>query len=134
MVFIMMKNLTFAIEWLQVVIFCLFCFKKPMPHLKRSQSSQELFKEIFVVQRPLLRTEVRPCHWSQKNGSLHNIEPYPIESSESGLFGLRIKIFNTEYAVMNVYCHCNLKLPFMQDQIKKFFSKDGLNVLRGDFN
>ena len=66
--------------------------------------------------------------------SLHDIKPYPIESSESGLFGLKTKIFNTEYAVMNVYCHCDLKLPFMQDQIEKFFSKDGLNVLRGDFN
>ena len=42
---------------------------------------------------------------------LHDIEPYPIESSESGLFGLRTKIFNTEYAVMNVYHHRNLKLP-----------------------
>ena len=65
---------------------------------------------------------------------LHDIEPYPIESSESGLFGLRTKIFNTEYAVMNVYWHCDLKLPFMQDQIRKFFSKDGLNILGGDFN
>ena len=66
--------------------------------------------------------------------SLHDIEPYPIESSESGLFGLRTKIFNTEYAVMNVYCHCDLKLPFMQDQIRKFFSKEGLNILGDDFN
>ena len=65
---------------------------------------------------------------------LHDIEPYPIESFESGLFGLRTKIFNTKYAMMNVYCHCNLKLPFMQDQIGKFFSKDELNVLGGDFN
>ena len=62
------------------------------------------------------------------------LKPYPIENSESGLFGLRTKIFNTEYAVMNVYCHCDLKLPFMQDQIGKFFSKDGLNILGGDFN
>ena len=29
---------------------------------------------------------------------LHNIEPYSIESSESGLFELKTKIFNTEYA------------------------------------
>ena len=65
---------------------------------------------------------------------LHDIEPYLIESSESGLFGLRIKIFNIKYAVMNVYYHCDLKLPFMQNQIRKFFSKDGLNVLGGDFN
>ena len=66
--------------------------------------------------------------------NLHNIEPYSIESSESGLFGLRTKVFNTEYTIMNVYHHCDLKLPFMQDQIRKFFSKDELNVLGGNFN
>ena len=65
---------------------------------------------------------------------LHDIELYSIESSESGLFGLKTKIFNTKYAVMNVYHYCNLKLPFIQGQIGKFFSKDGLNILGGDFN
>ena len=34
-VFIMMKNSTFAIKWLQAVILCLFYFKKPMLYLKK---------------------------------------------------------------------------------------------------
>ena len=86
------------------------------------------FKDFFSERKQGLAIGVRRME------GLHNIELYSIESFESGLFGLRTKIFNTEYAVMNVYCHCDLKLPFMQDQIGKFFSKDGLNILGGDFN
>ena len=86
------------------------------------------FKDPFSEQKQSLAIEVR------KMESIYNIEPYSVESSESGLFGLKTKIFNTEYAMMNVYHHYNLKLSFMQDQIRKFFSKDGLNVLGGDFN
>ena len=102
--------------------------EKDLDHLKNCLRKYLWFKDPFLEQKQGLAIGVRRME------GLHNIEPYPIESSESGLFGLRIKIFNTEYAVMNVYHHCNLKLPFMQDQIRKFFSKDGLNVLGGDFN
>ena len=47
--------------------------------------------------------------------SFLNIELYSIESFVYGMFGLKIKIFNIEYIVMNVYQHCNLKLSFMQN-------------------
>ena len=102
--------------------------EKDLDHLKNCIRKYLWFKDPFLEQKWSLAIGVRRME------SLHNIEPYPIESSESGLFGLRTKIFNTKYAVMNVYHHCDLKLPFMQDQIGKFFSKDGLNVLGGDFN
>ena len=102
--------------------------EKDLNHLKNCLRKYLWFKDPFSKWKQGLAIGVRRME------GLHDIEPYPIESSESGLFGLRIKIFNTEYAVMNVYYYCNLKLSFMQDQIGKFFSKDGLNVLRGDFN
>ena len=102
--------------------------EKDLDHLKNCLRKYLWFKDPFSEQKRGLAIGVRRME------GLHDIEPCPIESSESGLFGLRTKIFNTEYAVMNVYCHHNLKLPFMQDQIGKFFSKDGLNVLGGDFN
>ena len=102
--------------------------EKDLNHLKNCMKKYLWFKNPFSEQKQDLAIEVKRME------SLHNIEPYPIESSESGLFGLKTKIFNTEYAVINVYHHCNLKLPFMQDQIEWFFSKDELNVLRGDFN
>ena len=102
--------------------------EKDLNHLKNCLRKYLWFKDPFSEQKWGLAIGVRRME------GLHDIEPYPIESSESGLFGLRTKIFNTEYAVMNVYCHCDLKLPFMQDQIRKFFSKDGLNILGGDFN
>ena len=102
--------------------------EKDLNHLKNCLRKYLWFKDLFSEWKQGLAIGVRRME------GLHDIEPYPIESSESGLFGLRTKIFNTEYAVMNVYCHCDLKLPFMQNQIGKFFSKDGLNVLRGDFN
>ena len=102
--------------------------EKDLDHLKNCLRKYLWFKDPFSEWKQGLAIGVRRME------GLHDIEPYPIESSESGLFGLRTKIFNTEYAVMNVYRHCDLKLPFMQDQIGKFFSKDGLNVLGGDFN
>ena len=86
------------------------------------------FKDLFSEQKQDLAIGIRRME------GLHDIELYPIESSESGLFGLKTKIFNTEYAVMNVYHHCDLKFPFMQDQIRKFFFKDELNILGGNFN
>ena len=102
--------------------------EKDLNHLKNCLKKYLWFKNLFLKQKQGLAIGVRRME------GLHDIEPYPIESSESGLFRLRTKTFNTEYAVMNVYYHCDLKLPFMQDQIGKFFSKDGLNVLGGDFN
>ena len=102
--------------------------EKDLNHFKNCLRKYLWFKDPFSEQKQGLAIGVRRME------GLHDIEPYPIESSESGLFGLRTKIFNTEYAVMNVYHHHNLKLPFMQDQIRKFFSKDGLNILGGDFN
>ena len=102
--------------------------EKDLDHLKNCLRKYLWFKDPFSEQKRGLAIGVRRME------GLHDIEPYPIDSSESGLFGLRTKIFNTEYAVMNVYRHCDLKLPFMQDQIGKFFSKDGLNILGGDFN
>ena len=102
--------------------------EKDLDHLKNCMKKYLWFKDPFLEQKFGLAIEVKRME------GLHNTKLYPIESSESVLFGLRTKIFNAEYAVMNVYHHCNLKLPFIQDQIKKFFSKDGLNILKGDFN
>ena len=102
--------------------------EKDLKHLKNCIRKYLWFKNLFSEQKWDLTIEVKRME------GLYDIEPYPIESSESGLFGLRTKIFNTEYTVMNVYHHYDLKLPFIQDQIGKFFSKDGLNVLGGDFN
>ena len=103
-------------------------FEKDFDYLKNCLRKYLWFKDPFLERKQGLAIGVRRME------GLHDIEPYPIESSESGLFGLRTKIFNIKYAVMNVYPHWDLKLPFMQDQIGKFFSKDGLNVLGGDFN
>ena len=103
-------------------------FEKDLNHLKNCLRKYLWFKNPFSEWKWSLAIGIKRME------SLHDIEPYPIESSESGLFGLRTKIFNTKYAVMNIYHHYNLKLPFMQDQIGKFFSKDGLNILGGDFN
>ena len=102
--------------------------EKDLNHLKNCLKKYLWFKDPFSKRKRGLAIGVRRME------GLYNIKPYPIESSESGLFGLKIKIFNTEYAVMNVYCYCNLKFPLKQDQIRKFFSKDEMNVLGGDFN
>ena len=102
--------------------------EKDLDHLKNCLRKYLWFKDLFLEWKQGLAIGVRRME------GLHDIKSYPIESSKSGLFGLRTKIFNTEYAMMNVYCHYDLKLPFIQDQIGKFFSKDRLNVLGGDFN
>ena len=102
--------------------------EKDLNHFKNCMRKYLWFKNLFSKQKQDFVIEVRRME------SLYDIKPYSIESLESGLFGLKTKIFNTKYVVMNIYYYCDLKLPFMQNQIKNFFFKDGLNILRGDFN
>ena len=67
MVFTMMKNSTFAVEWLQVAVLCLFCFKKPMPHLKK----------ILIISR-IIWGNICGSKTPSQNGS----KALPLESEE----------------------------------------------------
>ena len=102
--------------------------EKNLNHLKNCMRKYLWFNDPFSEWKHELAI------WVKKIKDLHDIEPCPIKSSVSKIFGLKTKIFNAEHTVMNVYQHCDLKLPFIQDQIGNFFSKDGLNILGGDFN
>ena len=79
--------------------------EKDLNHLKNCLRKYLWFKNPFSEQKQSLTIGVRRME------GLHDIKPYPIESFESGLFGLKTKIFNIEYIMINVYCHHNLKLP-----------------------
>ena len=61
--------------------------KKDLDHLKNCLRKYLWFKDPFSEWKQGLAIEIRRME------DFHNIEPYPIESFESGLFGLKIKIF-----------------------------------------
>ena len=86
MVFIMMKNLTFAVEWLQVAVLCLFCFKKPMPHLKK----------ILIISRIVWRNI---C--GSKTSSWNGNKALPLESEEWKAFMI---LNHTQLKALRVVC------------------------------
>ena len=91
--------------------------EKDLNYLKNCMRKYLWFQNLFLEWKQGLTIGVRRME------GFYDIEPYPIESSENGLFGLRTKIFNTKYTVMNIYCYCDLKLSFCKTKLESSFPK-----------
>ena len=58
------------------------------------------------------------------------------DQTMSGLFGVHVTIGSTNYSVLNIYCHPDLKVAIISQEVARFFSQNprSINIFGGDFN
>ena len=54
----------------------------------------------------------------------------------SGLFGVHVTIGSTNYSILNIYCHPDLKVVIISQEAIQFFGQNSrsINIFESDFN
>ena len=132
-------------------------FKKLRTLQKMAESCQPLFILIqeshsdFECDLDLIRNQLRKYIWLRDNSSgkrrglligvrrmegVKEISPCFFDQTMSGLFGVHVTIGSTNYSVLNIYHHPDLKVATILQEATHFFSQNprSINIFGGDFN
>ena len=105
----------------------------------------------FECDLDLIRNQLRKYIWLRDNSSgkrrglligvrqmegVKEISPCFFDQTMSGLFGVHVTIGLTNYSVLNIYHHPNLKVATILQEAACFFSQNprSINIFGGDFN
>ena len=117
-------------------------FEKLRTLRKMAGSCQPLFILIqeshsdFECDLDLIRNQLRKYIWLRDNSSgkrkglligvrqmegVKEISPCFFDQTMSGLFGVHVTIGSTNYSVLNIYCHPDLKVATISQEAARFF-------------
>ena len=132
-------------------------FEKLRTLQKMAGSCQPLFILIqeshsdFECDLNLIKNQLRKYIWLKDNSSgkrrglligvrwmeeVKEISSCFFDQTMSGLFGVHVTIGSTNYSVLNIYCHPDLKVAIILQEAAHFFGQNprSINIFGGDFN
>ena len=105
----------------------------------------------FECDLDLIRNQLRKYIWLRDNSfrkrrglligvrrieGVKEISPCFFDQTMSGLFGVHVTIGSTNYSVLNIYRHPDLKVATISQEAAQFFGQNprSINIFGGDFN
>ena len=105
----------------------------------------------FAGNLDLIRNQLRKYIWLKDNSSgkrrglligvrwmegVKEISPCFFDQTVSGLFGVHVTIGSTNYSVLNIYHHSDLKVATISQEATCFFGQNprSINIFESDFN